>query len=677
MDLAGIWNVNSVYNVNNKKISTKLSFDIGEKFSAKVVKTEDGSGNILLKRSDGWQFPASVENPEKISENEMMKFEVSGFEDGKIKLKVVNEEIENQNPSKDAIELFIKEKFMNLTEKDYGVIREMLIHNIPLTKDNISNIKTLLDFMNKIQSNPEEKSDFIEKYLASKNISLESSEGKFIIENLKIFFEQLSTLSDKDVLTFIENNIDLNSENIKSFNNIFKNDSSIYREIENLSQKLNMTVVENNMDLNSEGTNVINQIIGNTKDKQEIISILTNDPGQRKQLIEDYLSLKNIPEDSAKGKFITSNLSKLTDGELITFVKNNVGLNSRDTNVINQIISDTKDKQKVINILAKDPIQRENLIKEYLSVQNIPENSAKGQSIISNLLKLNDEELITFIKNNIDLNTKLGNTKDIEKIINELKNNPQERENFISKYLSDNDIALESDKGKLVVSSYRNLLNGIDGTVDENIEKLNIIKDILNNIELKNKSQTAIQGSINNTENIIKDQINSKTQEMINIIKNMISDGKLPIANKNSIINSVINDFKIFNTVSNSYYYMDVPLKIQNNDYNFKMMIRDERKKGKKIDTTNVKIATSISTENMGIVDAYLSVKNKNMNVNIESIGLWSKILAKGNKKIVESLSELGYNINVEFNEKKEDINISTCREFFQDSELGVINTRA
>ncbi|WP_254903565.1 hypothetical protein [Clostridium tyrobutyricum] len=677
MDLAGIWNVNSVYNVNNKKISTKLSFDIGEKFSAKVVKTEDGSGNILLKRSDGWQFPASVENPEKISENEMMKFEVSGFEDGKIKLKVVNEEIGNQNPSKGAIELFIKEKFMNLTEKDYGVIREMLTHNIPLTKDNISNIKTLLDFMNKIQSNPEEKSDFIEKYLASKNISLESSEGKFIIENLKIFFEQLSTLSDKDVLTFIENNIDLNSENIKSFNNIFKNDSSIYREIENLSQKLNMTVVENNMDLNSEGTNVINQIIGNTKDKQEIISILTNDPGQRKQLIEDYLSLKNIPEDSAKGKFITSNLSKLTDGELITFVKNNVGLNSRDTNVINQIISDTKDKQKVINILAKDPIQRENLIKEYLSVQNIPENSAKGQSIISNLSKLNDEELITFIKNNIDLNTKLGNTKDIEKIINELKNNPQERENFISKYLSDNDIALESDKGKLVVSSYRNLLNGIDGTVDENIEKLNIIKDILNNIELKNKSQTAIQGSINNTENIIKDQINSKTQEMINIIKNMISDGKLPIANKNSIINSVINDFKIFNTVSNSYYYMDVPLKIQNNDYNFKMMIRDERKKGKKIDTTNVKIATSISTENMGIVDAYLSVKNKNMNVNIESIGLWSKILAKGNKKIVESLSELGYNINVEFNEKKEDINISTCREFFQDSELGVINTRA
>ncbi len=65
------------------------------------------------------------------------------------------------------------------------------------------------------------------------------------------------------------------------------------------------------------------------------------------------------------------------------------------------------------------------------------------------------------------------------------------------------------------------------------------------------------------------------------------------------------------------------------------------------------------------------------MNVNIESVGLWSKILAKGNKKIVESLSQLGYNINIEFNEKKEDINISTCREFFQDSELGVINTRA
>ncbi|WP_406542017.1 hypothetical protein [Clostridium ljungdahlii] len=138
-----------------------------------------------------------------------------------------------------------------------------------------------------------------------------------------------------------------------------------------------------------------------------------------------------------------------------------------------------------------------------------------------------------------------------------------------------------------------------------------------------------------------------------------------------------MNDFKVFNTVSNSYYYMDVPINLNQQDYQCKLMIKDDRQKGKKIDSTNVKIVTSVSTENMGTVDAYLSVKNRSMDIDIKCSKEWLNLFKKTEKRVLESLSDIGYNVYVRFDEKKEEMNISTCREFFQDSDIGVINTKA
>lgn len=100
-------------------------------------------------------------------------------------------------------------------------------------------------------------------------------------------------------------------------------------------------------------------------------------------------------------------------------------------------------------------------------------------------------------------------------------------------------------------------------------------------------------------------------------------------------------------------------------------------KKGKKIDATNVKIITSISTENMGIVDAYLTVNNINMNIDIKCNKEWVSLMKQGYETILESLSNIGYNIDIEFHEKKEEMTISTCREFFDDNDIGMLNTRA
>lgn len=101
-----------------------------------------------------------------------------------------------------------------------------------------------------------------------------------------------------------------------------------------------------------------------------------------------------------------------------------------------------------------------------------------------------------------------------------------------------------------------------------------------------------------------------------------------------------------------------------------------KEKKGKKIDRRNVKIATSVTTINMGVVDAFISINNMNMNVDIKCKEQWVKILDKGKDRILKALSDIGYNVYVKVEEKSEDLDIVNCREFFNDENIGAINVK-
>ncbi|MBP2032415.1 ElaB/YqjD/DUF883 family membrane-anchored ribosome-binding protein [Clostridium algifaecis] len=603
--MAGIWNINSTYNVNNKRIATKLSFEIGEKFLARVINIDRVSQSILLKLLDGWQFSANIENPEKVLQDELLRFQVDGFEDGKVKLKIVSGEKDSSGTYKDAVQLFIKEKGLNLNSEDYGLIENMIKHDIPLTDENISDIKTLMKFMEKLQSNPKEKDVFIQKYLLSKNIETNSNEGKMITNTLKNFFDKLGDVNSKDIFTLIENNIDLNKANIDSFENVFKKSSTIYNEIKNMGSELNKNIADSIKSGN---------ILESGNDYTDILQ-------------------KNIEKTFGDG-----------GKSEVAAVKNNTDDNPNINEDINQ--KDIEDS----GVKNNSKTQAKNEISEV--VKNILDNSATKDGI-KNIAKEIGKQT----------NSKAEDVENIiKKVINEENN------------ISNNDEKTVVENQDLNVNNEDNKQN-----VKNNIS--NIIKDIFSNSTLKAKQYRISKDTIDNITNQIKDQINSKTEEMTDIIKQAISQTDDKSAQKSvnimNMLNNNINDFKIFNTVSNSYYYMDLPLKFENRDYGCKLIIKDERKKGKKIDSSNVKIATSVNTDNMGVVDAYLTVKNRNMDIDIKSDKMWVNVLKKYDKKILESLSELGYNINVQFNEKKQEMNISNCRDFFQDSEFGIINTRA
>ncbi len=556
--MAGIWNINSVYNMNNKQISAKLSFEIGEKFSAKVLNLNKYTGEILLKLLDGWKFSAQIDNPENIVENKLIRLQVEGFENEKLKLKIVTAEEERQNQSKDSIKLFIKENSLNLNSEDYDIIEKMVKSEIPLTKENISDIKTMIDFINKIKENPTEEDTFIKNYLLSKNVESDSQKGNFIKDTLKNFFSELKNISKEDLFILLENNIELNEDNIKSFNKVFKQEGTIYNEVKYLGDIL-------------KADELTYKSIENTENAKKS-------------------GIYKKQQDNIVGNLNTDGKVTYADGE-----KSNTDL--------------------------RPSIMTENI--------------DKPNEFSDEIKSINGEDK-SQTKNNQSLD--------------------------INKNISPKDIQEEEIKGKL-----DNILNYFEkekGTTSRTSKDLNVIA-----------------GNMDEMVNHIKEQINMKTDEMKDIIRTFLeqnndSENKF---SKNIIsqLNSSVNDFKLFNTISNSYYYMDLPINLNDMDYQCKLMIKDDRKKGKKIDATNVKIITSISTENMGIVDAYLTVNNINMNIDIKCNKEWISFMKQGYKTILESLSNIGYNIDIAFHEKKEEMNISTCREFFDDNDIGMLNTRA
>ncbi|MBM7870545.1 hypothetical protein JOC70_002030 [Clostridium pascui] len=534
--MAGILNIDNNYNINSSKIKGKISFEIGQVFAARIVSLEETGQDILLKLLDGWQFSAKLEKPLELIPEELIKFKVEGFEDGKIKLKIVRQESQGESMEDTSLQKLLKNECLNIKRENYGLLKDMIKHNISLTKENIINIISIESFKENANKDENYIDAFINKYLLSKNINPSSAEGKNVVEKLKIFFNKLTELNSKEIMTFIENNIELSSENIDSFNKIFKEQSaSIY--------------------------NVI---------KESNISGEDSMP-QQGSIYEE----STTPQEPVKSSI----------------------LSLRKDNSSNSVAEQFKGLSK--NLV--DSIEKDIKLNEIGLKQNDNDNTKSESS-----LNLNKENVMEAKSENLI----------IEKDVN------------IEKKLN------ESFKYK-----------GIE-TLAENIKQ---------DIDMKTEE---IKNTISSLMKSIKDE-------------NILSEEKIA-----GFLKQHINDFKVFNSVSNQYYYMDVPVNVDNSNYECKLIIKDERKKGKKIDSKSVKIAACINTRNMGEVDAFISVNNANMDINIKSQKEFINLLKDNMNSISQSLINLNYNICITVDKKEEKFDIINCRDFFDDSFLGNVNAR-
>lgn len=549
--MAGILNINSNYNINSNKIKGKISFEIGQIFAARIVSLEEAGQDILLKLLDGWEFSAKLEKPLEFIPEELIKFEVEGFEDGKIKLKIVRQEIQEEIIEDTSLENLLKNENLNIKKENYGLLRDMIKHNIPLTKENIINIISIESFKENANRDENYIDTFINKYLLNKNINPSSAEGKNIVQNLKVFFSKLRELSSKEIITFMENNIKLSSENIDSFKRIFK---------------------------------------------------------EERTPIYNIIKESNISEEGSISQ--QGSVSK----------ENNI---SQQSNVSKESNASQELLKNSILSLNKDDFS-DSVSEEFKRLSKDLSNDIK-QDIKPNQINLN--------KNGND-NTKLDDSLNLKK------------ENTT-------EVQLE------------NLITEKNGNIEEKLNK---------NESFKHKDIEILSERIKQDIDIKTEEIKNTINSLLKNIKdeNILSDGKI-----SAFLKQHINDFKVFNSVSNQYYYMDVPINMDNSNYECKLIIKDERKKGKKIDSKSVKIAASINTKNMGEVDAFISVNNSNMDINIKSQKEFMNLLKNNTKRISDSLTNLNYNICITVDKKEKKFDIINCRDFFNDNFLGNVNARA
>lgn len=637
--MANTLNVNNSLVNNNSKLTKKISFNIGETFTAKVLDVDGKSDEVTLRTSDGWNFSAKVDGlKDESSYGKNSKFVVTGFDDGQIKIKFVDNDEGQASPDTDLIEDTIKEFGLKPSKDNIELLKALIDHNIPLTKENISEMKNIIDFNKKIIDNPEKAEEFIFKYIESKNIDISTEEGKFTCDMLRDFAKNLKSLDLKDIVTLFENKIDITGDNIKSFNKIFKEGNSLYNELKDINDKLNGNKIDSN-DLKQNGiVEKIKEHNDNVQPKE-----LVQDKNNGKVIIDENEQSNNLKQIDIKDILKSAEKQNLN---ITKFGKLNLESNIKNLNVLTEVLSGNSTNGKIE--LANKNVDILDTINKFI-LNNITElQTSDSKDSIRQLLKeINPEVNIDEAK--LETVTKLIDTLSNERTSEDLDNlsaknnkvvkNAHEQNNESIKNVNYNKVETESTK--------------------ENTLKL--IKDIIagNNKSVDGKAE------------IVKQEINTKINNMKEFISNILSEKNngMPLSDKVAeLIKNNINDFKVFNSVSDQYYYMDLPVNSSQNDYQCKLIIKDDRKSGKRVDSRNVKIVTSVKTVNMGVVDAYIKIFNNNLNVKLKCDEKWS-ITFNGAKEILANkMINMGYSPTILVERKDEEVNLASCRSFFNEN---------
>ena len=626
--MPGIWNINNGYNINTKKISSKLTFEVGERFTGRVVAKGDGK-DITVKLSDGWQFIAELEGNINLDDLKLVKFQVNGFENGKLKLKLVEDSVDEKSTGDESFQEIIDKE--GLSKEDIDILKQMVKRNLPLTRDNINLIKGLIQFNGKISSNPKEIDAFIQTYLQSKNISGNSEEGQAVKEMLTKFLNEFKNMSQDDILTFIENNLDFSEESIDSFNKLFKGNSSIEQILKKMNESLNFIESPNNNFETVVKNKTIDReidLMKNTTDTTKAIASKLyneNDPSNRKINVLDVLKTLAGSEDSE-----LNIAQKFADNE-----KNN--LNTQKVNLSPSLVEKLNNKEIV------------ELIKETMgnSITTDSEPKTQAQSLIESSNKNKLEILLSNIEGR---EVKLTDSE--YKEFNKLLNNRIEGKDHYEETGS-NDKGGNIQPKELSTSSKENFA------------------------DLKNED-LLLRSNLDSKE-AIKADMKFKIDGVRDIVKNLIAHVDLKDAGYEKIMDLIknnINDIKVFNSISNEYYYLNIPINANSQEYPCKLIIKDNRKDGKKIDKTNAKMVVSVKTANLGEVDGYLTLRDNRIDVNLKCESHFTSILNNNKSKLVDGLSTLGLFVNISVSMKEKPVDLVSCRNFFNDLTISAIDIK-
>ena len=621
--MPGIYNINNGYNVNTKKVSSKLTFEVGEKFTGKVVAKGDGK-DVTIKLADGWQFIAELQGNVDLDDIKLVKFQVDGFQNGKLNLKLVQGTTDEETIGDENFQDVIEKE--GLSKEDIDILKKMIKSNIPLTKENINQIKGLIQFNEKMASNPKEIDAFIQTYLQSKDIPVNSEQGQAIKEVLTKFLGEFKNMTPDDILAFIENNLDFSEENITSFNKLFKGDASIEEILTKISDSLNSLefsdgIEDNNINKTVINNKLINKEVELTKNTLDTNTTLAskayneNDPLTKKINILDVLRTLAGSEDSE-----------------LDIVQRNAGKESSNASVEKASLS-----ASLIKKLEDPGVVK--LIKDTIGSSLITSDAPKTQaeSLIEATNKTKLEGILSGIQG-----------KEVKLTDNEFKT--------FKELLND-----------------KNIIQSKEVSTDATKETV-VIKDSLGKFNIED----LVKSNVDNKE-IIKSQMKDKIENIRDIVKNLINQTDVKESGYEKIMNLVkanMNDIKVYNSISDEYYYLNIPITADNKEYPCKLIIKDNRKDGKKIDSTNAKMVVSVKTINLGEVDGYLTMKENKIDVKLKCERDFTSALNHNKSKLIEGLASLGLFVNVSVSTKDKPVDLVSCRNFFNDLTISTIDIK-
>lgn len=511
---------------------------------------------------------------------------------------------------------------------------------------------------------------------SSEEVILKLMDGwqfKASIEDLKgnlpdglLKFKVLGFENGKLVLKFLEGNIvdDKQTEQNSIEDLLLKENIKLSKEDYSLLEKM----IKHNIPLTKDNIlKVVN--LSNFMEK------LKSNPEEGDMFIENYIKGKGIDLQSPKGQDISNilkglfnELKTLTEEDLFVLLESNIDLTEENVKAFKEVFKESNIYNKINNMdkeLNKSSVNNKGIMTD----KNIPD----GDTLVNENIQSKTIENEASIKSeNIAKSELISTFKTL------MATGKEENINLVK------DLILSEKDTNGILKNFNKEEQEMLGLKGKT-ETTEVIEQSVSTESTKNIKTKTIDISNNKTQQLdsssVKEQINIKTNEIKDIVKNLMDTLK---DTNNSSYDKIIgtlknnmNNFKMFNTISNEYYYLDLPLNFKENECDCKIIIKDERGKGKKIDSSNVKIATSIATANMDIVDAYITLKNSNMEINIKTMKEWVNLLNKGKNKLIEDMSSMGYNIFIKVEEKAEIFNISNCRKFFNDNNLNAIDIKA
>jgi len=676
--MPAIWNIGNANQANNKKVSSKLTFEVGESFKGKIISKGEGN-EVVVKLSDGWQFTAEIEGEVNTQEQGLVKFEVEDFEGGKIKLKIIQTGQAQQNSEGDIISDFMKRTGM--TKGDLDILKSMVKYNLPLTRENITFIKSIIAFNDKINSNPEEIDTFINKFMSGKGINEESTKGQQIKDILNDFFKSFKTVNKEDILFFVENDIDINKENIDSYNKLFKSEGTIKEYFDNISKSL--------MDLD---VNLADPKTAVKNSEEPLISKTIQSSERKPFLGNNELASKTYNDNSSdKGKVSMLSLLKSLVGSDVELTKE----------AIKEVLIQSKDRFTTSEFNDKFIRLNSSSEKEFIEAaktsfgtkENVTTDSVKTfiSSILGKDVDIPDDQLqrikdiITFQMDDKVIPDQKGEDAGLRNILKEgsnvieLSQKDMLQEDIPQKDMPQKDITqkdiLQKDipQKEIIIGQDEKRISK-DGTIileKKDIDGNQVAKEVnIKGLEREIKNIITKEGLPLSSKDIIIEDIKVKIENMKDVIKNIIAHAELKGEGMEKVMQFLkgnISDFKLLNSVNNEYYYLDVPINSNGEEYPCKLIIKDSRKDNKKIDTTNIRLIVAVKTLNLGTVDGYLKVSGANLNVNLKCDEEFVKVVNKTKEKLLAGLETLGYSTSITVTPKISEISLATCREFFEE----------